>query len=81
MQRASLERAVSIREKRFGPDNPSTAIALESLAEVVGDMGDAQHAEELFQRVLQIQRSKLRPDHPDITKTLAAEATMKQRAR
>src|SRR6266478_2090137 len=51
-------------EKVLGPENPDTAISLNSLAELYRKMGDYAKAEPLHQRALKIREKTLGLDHP-----------------
>jgi hypothetical protein len=59
------ERALRIREARFGVDHPETAQSFHSLAAVLHDQGDISAARTNYQRALAIRRARLGPDHPD----------------
>jgi hypothetical protein len=48
--RGSLHRALTIREKVFGPDNPSVVKTLEGPAKVCEQTGRAAEAQELAER-------------------------------
>jgi len=62
-------RAVEIRERASGPDDPSTARSLTGLANVLSSKGDAA-ARPLFERALGIFERALGPDHPHVAATL-----------
>ena len=49
-----LERAVATREKLLGPENPSVALSLRFLANVVEMLGDYEAAKPLYERTLKI---------------------------
>lgn len=72
-------RAVEIREKALGPEDPDLAIILTNLAEsllhkvvealVLGDSSLGRKYEEvklLNERAIEIGEKTLRPDHPDL---------------
>jgi tetratricopeptide (TPR) repeat protein len=61
--RALYELALAIREEAFGPEHPSTAESLNSLALVLRDLGELSRARELSERALAIREKKLGPEH------------------
>jgi CHAT domain-containing protein/Tfp pilus assembly protein PilF len=65
-----LKRALSIREKAFGPDHPDVAQSLTNLASVNQAQGRYTDAEPLYKRSLAIREKALGPDHPDVATTL-----------
>lgn len=64
------QRALAIREKTLGPDDPDTATSLNNLAEVYSLIGAYDKAEPLYQRALTIREKALGPDHPDTAASL-----------
>src|SRR5262245_34698671 len=62
-------RALDIKEKTLGMDNPSVAVSLNNLAYLYDDRGDYAKAESLYQRALLIREKALGPDHPDVAET------------
>ncbi len=72
-----LRRALAIREKVQGPENPDTAQTLNALGRLYSGnygRGKASEAEALFRRALAIRESVLGPEHPDTAETLNAWA-------
>src|SRR5439155_1361242 len=64
------QRALTIRERAFGPDHPDVARSLNNLANVLGSTGDYAGARRLQERALAILEKALGPDHPDVAKSL-----------
>jgi len=64
------ERALEIREKTLGPDEPPVAESLHALAVLYEDTGNYAKAEPLFRRALGIREKALGPDHPDVAESL-----------
>ena len=62
-------RSLAIKEKALGPDHPSFAASLDSLAILFGNKGDYAAAEPLFQRSLAIKEKALGPDHPKVARS------------
>src|SRR5882672_4833709 len=58
------KQALEIREKALGPEHPSTATSLNSLAVLYVSMGAYAKAEPLYQRALKIKEKALGPEHP-----------------
>ena len=65
-----LRRALTIREKRLGPDHPETARSLNDLAVLLRVRGRYEEAEPLLRRALAIREKVLGPDHPDTAVSL-----------
>ncbi len=65
-----LQRALSIDEKRLGPDHPDVAIRLNNLAGLYSDQGRHSEAELLSQRALAISKQALGLDHPSTANAL-----------
>jgi CHAT domain-containing protein len=61
---------MAIWEKSLGPEHPSFATALNSLAELYYDKGDYAKAEPLFQRALAVREKSLGPESPDVANSL-----------
>jgi CHAT domain-containing protein/Tfp pilus assembly protein PilF len=57
------ERALSIREKELGPDDPDVATSLFGLANICSDNGESPRVEPLYLRALAIREKHLGPDH------------------
>src|SRR5437667_8288562 len=64
------QRALKIREKAFGPNNPKTAYSLNDLGALYVAQDDYAKAEKLFQRALKIREKSLGADHPDTAVTM-----------
>ena len=64
------QEALSICEKRLGPDNPDTANILNSLATLYYSKCDFAQAKPLFQKALAIREKVLGPEHPDTANSL-----------
>ncbi|HKQ74572.1 MAG TPA: CHAT domain-containing tetratricopeptide repeat protein [Blastocatellia bacterium] len=71
-----VERALAIRQRVLGPEDPSVAHPLNNLARLHHDKGDYANAEPLFIRALGIREKALGPEHPDVAKTLDNLATL-----
>ena len=63
-------RALDIREKVLGPDDPDTARSLNNLASVYEHQGHYKQAEPLYKRALNINEKALGPNHPDTATSL-----------
>ncbi len=70
--RELAQRAVDIRERRFGGGSPETAAALTSLGNVLYARNDYAGALPPLERAHSIQEVKLAPDDPVLATTLAA---------
>src|SRR5207245_8946794 len=64
------QRALKIREKAFGSNNPKTAYSLNDLGALYVAQDDYAKAEKLFQRALKIREKSLGADHPDTAVTM-----------
>jgi CHAT domain-containing protein/tetratricopeptide (TPR) repeat protein len=64
------KRALAIREKALGPENPSVALSLANLALVYENEGRYADAEPLFKQALAIEEKALGPEHPDVATSL-----------
>ncbi len=62
--------AVEAREKTLGPEHPSTAAAINTLAIIYYSKGDLDKAEPLYQRVLRIREKAFGPDDPGVASVL-----------
>ncbi len=65
-----FERALAIRERALGPEQPDTAGSLNNLALVLRDQGDLAGARPLFKRALSISEKALGPDNPSTATSL-----------
>ncbi|MBV8858359.1 MAG: CHAT domain-containing protein [Acidobacteria bacterium] len=70
--RVPLERALEIREKVLGPDDPLVAETLSNLATAYQSTGDYASAEPLKLRALRIMEKTLGPEHPRVARELMA---------
>ncbi len=71
---ALYQRALEIREKVLGPDDPAMAPTLSALAALYQVQGRQIEAEAPLRRALAIREKTLRPDHPDVVASLASLA-------
>ena len=65
-----FERALTILEKMLGPNHPSVATSLETLAGLYRFQGRHAEAEPLYERALAILEKALEPDHPNVARNL-----------
>lgn len=66
--RPRLERALEIRERRLGPDDPSTLTTLTSLGAVLEAKRDFDAAQRALERALDVAWRTLGPEHADTAK-------------
>jgi len=78
--RRFAERALAIRERALGPDDPGIVTSLNGLAVVISRSGDIAGARPLFERALAIREKALGPDHPDVANSLMGLANLLARA-
>jgi len=64
------ERALALREARFGPDDARVAEVLQLLAICTGSLGKLDEAKVLYERALRIREAALGPEHPEVAATL-----------
>jgi CHAT domain-containing protein/Tfp pilus assembly protein PilF len=64
------KRALTIKEKALGANDPSVAQTLNNLANVCYKQGRYQEAEELYKRALSMREKALGTSHPDVAETL-----------
>ena len=64
------QRALAIREKALGPEDPSVATSLNNLALLYDNQGKYTEAEPLHQRALAIREKVLGPEHPNVAQSL-----------
>jgi len=64
--RESLERALAIDERVYGPDHPNVARDVNNLGMVLKDLGDLADAQEAYERALAIDERVYGPDHPNV---------------
>jgi tetratricopeptide (TPR) repeat protein len=69
--RQLYERALAILEAQFGPDHPNTAASLDSLGNVLHDLGDLPAARDYHERALAILEAQLGLNHPDTANSLS----------
>ncbi len=67
---ASLARGLKIAEASFGPDDPETAVCLDTLAGLLRDTNRHGAAEPLYRRALAISEAARGPAHPHVAKIL-----------
>ena len=77
LQQGNYQEAVRIQEKELawtvqnrGPDHPTTALSLNSLALVYASQGAYAKAEPLYIRAMAINEKVLGPDHPDTARSI-----------
>ena len=70
------QRALRIREQRFGPAHPQTAASLNHLAILHRDNGNYREAEPLYERALHIREQHLGPLHLDTADSLHSLASL-----
>ena len=58
-----LERALSIRERAFGPDHVLVAATLNKLGNTLGSLGEGDRQRTLLERALRIKETTYGPDH------------------
>ena len=66
-----LQRALKIREKALGPDDPDTAFSLLTLSALYQAQGNYAQAVPLLQRALKIQEKAFGPDDPKVARTIS----------
>ncbi len=64
------ERALALRVKALGPDDPRVGQSLNNLAGLYYQKGDYQKVEPLFERALAIRIKSLGANHPDVATSL-----------
>lgn len=72
----ALELALALREKRLGPDHPTTAATLHELALLAWVDGDLELGAARAERALAIRERVLGPDHLDTARSIAALARL-----
>ncbi|MET0552226.1 MAG: serine/threonine-protein kinase [Vicinamibacteria bacterium] len=65
-----LRDVLALRERALGPDHPAVGMALNHLADVVGDRGRHAEARSVYERALAVQRHALGADHRDVADSL-----------
>jgi CHAT domain-containing protein/tetratricopeptide (TPR) repeat protein len=70
------ERALDIRKRVLGPENPDVASSLNNLANLYRRRGDYTKAEPLYRHALTIREKLFGPDHPDVATVLNALAIL-----
>ena len=63
-------KALELRKKEFGPDDPTTATLLNNLATLYRVQGRYAEAEPLMKRAFAIREKELGPEHPDVGESL-----------
>jgi len=74
--RDQLERALALRRKALGNENPQTLNTAYLLAWVAKDQGKYAEAESLYSQTLEIQRRVLGPEHPDTLRSMQGLAVL-----
>jgi CHAT domain-containing protein/tetratricopeptide (TPR) repeat protein len=69
-------RALEIREKTLGPDDPDVATSLDNLGQLYYRQSRYADAEPLYTRALVIREKALGADHPDVGQSLASLAVL-----
>ena len=64
------KQALEVAEKAVGPNHPSVAVSLNTLAVLYTTQGQYAQAEPLYQRALAIGEKALGPAHPDVATSL-----------
>jgi len=70
------QRALALREKVLGAEDPDVATSLNNLALLYQNQGKYAQAEPLYQRALALREKVLGPDHPDVAGSLNNLATL-----
>jgi CHAT domain-containing protein/tetratricopeptide (TPR) repeat protein len=73
---AMMRRALSIRERHFGPDHPHVATSLNNLALLLMDTGRLEDAEPLMRRALAIDEASFGGTHQHVASRLDSLAAM-----
>ena len=68
--RATLERALAIKEAAYAPDHPEVAKTLAWLGETQGRLGDHPAARATLERALAINEAAYGPDGPEVAEIL-----------
>jgi tetratricopeptide (TPR) repeat protein len=68
--RLLLEEALSIRERKLGPEHPAVATSLNNIGVLVESMAKLDEARAVFERSLAIREKILGPNHPHTAITL-----------
>ena len=68
--RQTLERALSIRTRALGPDDPSVANSLNNVGGAAFFQGQYEDAREFHERALALRERALGPGHPDVADSL-----------
>jgi tetratricopeptide (TPR) repeat protein len=72
----AAKRALAIREKTLGFDNPDLANSLSNLARIYRAKGDFANAESTFRRIVEIIEKKLGAEHREIIRPISNLATL-----
>ncbi len=67
---ATAQRALSLVERRFGAEHPSSAAWINLIAYLHNAQGRYADAERLYKRALAVREKALGPNHPDVAATL-----------
>jgi tetratricopeptide (TPR) repeat protein len=68
--RATLERALAIKEAAYEADHPQVAVTLDNLGLVLGELGELSAARARLERALAIRELAYGPQHPQLARTL-----------
>jgi len=68
--RATLQRALAIKEAAYEPDHPQVAVTLDNLGLVLRELGELPAARARLERALAIRELADRPDHSQLARTL-----------
>jgi tetratricopeptide (TPR) repeat protein len=68
--RATLERALAIKEAAYEADHSQVAVTLDNLGLVLGELGELAAARARLERALAIRELAYGPDHPQLARTL-----------
>ena len=76
----AARRALEIRLRIFGTDNPATADSLLTLGRILAEQGTLTEAEDCFKRALAIREKMLPTGHPDLAELLEDYAALIRRS-
>jgi len=64
--KATLQRALKISEKIYGPEHPEVAIDVNNLGSVLQALGELQEARKCLERAIKIDEIVYGPEHPEV---------------
>ena len=76
----SATRAVALKEKHAGADDPAVAVSLANLGLVLRRQGKLDDARVAYERTLKIREAALGPQHPEVARALAALSALASNA-